>query len=598
MWTLGLVTFVACRGPGEPSPDAASGDAGLEARDAGFEAGDAALVARFGELEITASDLDSHILALPPNERPKPGEDLDAWYSELIREYVVDERLRAEAEDLVEDEAFATARRDAEKQLAVHLCLDELRPGIDVVTDDALRAAYDERVDAFAVPERRDVFHLFLRYRPGASRNAFRAEIESWRDQVLGGESFQRLAGRHSDSESRHREGGLGWVTPGQLPAGFEDVIFRLEEGVPSEPVATRDGLHLFYVDRIAPARQAPLEEVSRALAARLVAERREAALAELETAAEAPPEPPGGSVVLDRAGFAAVAEAGDPGAFVLRLGGTELTLADLRREVRQAVARQSARGLASQGLPQPAPELAWQVLESLRRREVLAHHCRKNGQVPAGEFAARLAAWQREALLDLQRQRRLIEVAGGDESRLRLFYESNVGLFSKPPRWHLRRLRIPIGDGAGAAMARLEEAAAHPGASLEELAAELGGDVEDLGTKSLAELRLLDAKLPPLVAPLGSGELSPPYRTAVTLELVESLARQEAEPLPFAEVRERVAAAYVEQYTQEVYREMAEEILRTAELEISPEGLAALRDAGAPGEVSVEQLEELLSEL
>lgn len=562
----------------------------------GATPGGESVVARFGELEVTAADLDAHILALAPNERPKPGEDLDAWYEEQIREYVVDEKLRAEAAVLAGDETFVRARREAERQLAVQLCLAELRPEIGEIADDALRAAYDERADAFAMPERRDAYHLYLRYAPGESHDVVRAEIEALRDQVLGGENFQRLAAEHSDSESRHREGRLGWVTPGQLPAGFEKVIFQLDEGVPSEPVATRDGLHLFYVDQILPPRQASFEEVRQGLAARLVAERREAAIAELEAEVDPLPEPPEGAVVLDRASLAAVLKAGDPDAVVLRLGSAELSLADLRQKVRQTVARQSAAGGGAD--PRPTSELAWQVLESLRRREVLYHHCRANDKVPAAEFETRLDGWQQMALLDLQRHRRLIEVAGRDESRLRLFYESNVGLFSKPPTWHLRRLRVPMGESAGAAMARLEQAAARPGSSVEELAADLGGEIEDLGVKNLAELGRLEPKLPPLVAPLTAGELSAPYRTADNLELVESLDRQEAAPLPFADVRERVAAAYVDQYTREVYREMVDEILQTAKLEILPEGLAALRGLWAPDEVSVEQLEELLNEL
>ena len=563
----------------------------------------ASLVARFGELEISAADVDTRILALPPAERPKPGQDLDTWYEEQIRELVVERRLRAEAVDLAEDESFLAAAREAERELAVQLCLDELRPATGSLTDEALLAAYDERFDDFAVPERRDVYHLFLRSGASRPRGAARADIESLRDQVLRGESFQRLAAVHSDSESRHRQGALGWVIPGQLPAGFDDVIFQLDEGVPSEPVATRDGLHLFYVDQVLPARQATFEEVRPGLAARLAAERREAALDELEAKADLPPSLPGlATVVLDRAGFSAVAEGGDPDAIVLRLGGTELTLADLRRRVQHAAARQTRGDAADR---RPTRDLAWRVLESLRRRELVYHHCRTIDGVPVAELETRLDAWRQEALLNLQRRRRMVEVAGRDEARLRLFYDSNAGRFSRPPRWHLRRLKVPLGDDAGAVMARLEDAASRGGSSLEDLAAELGGEIEDLGARSLDELSRLEPKLPPLVAPLAAGETSPPYRTASALEMVESVARQEAEPLSFADVHERVAAAYVEQYTREAYREMADEILRTAELQLFPEGFAALRAAGLRGadqalvqaDVSVEQLEELLNE-
>lgn len=570
----------------------------------GADAPNASLVARFGDLAISTADVDRRILALPPAERPKPGQDLDAWYEEQIRQLVVERKLRADAGDLAGDEAFAAAARDAEKQLAAQLCLTELRPDVDSVTEEDLRAAYEQRSDEFAVPEGRYVFQLYLRYGPDRPPSAARPEIESLRDRVLAGESFQQLAAAHSDSESRHSRGALGWVRPGQLAAGFENVIFRLDEGVPSEPVATRDGLHLFFVDQVIPAHQATFEEVRQNLATRLVIERREAALAEIEATLDPLPAPAGGAtVILDRAGLSALAESGDLDAVVLRTGDVELTLADLRRQVRQMLTRQDARRADS---PRPTMELAWRLLDSLRRREVLYHHCRSHDKIPGDELESRLDAWRRQALLNLERQRRMIEFAKRDDRRLRLFYDSNVGRFSKAPSWHLRRLAVPLGDDGREVMARLEDAASETGASLDDLAAELGGEIEDLGFRSLAELRLVEPKLPPLVAPLATGQLSPPYRAASTLEMVEVVARQGGEPLPFDAVRDRVAAVYVEQYTREVYREMADEILQTAELRILPAGLAALRsaslaranEASPPDDVTVEQLEALLNEL
>jgi hypothetical protein len=193
-----------------------------------------------------------------------------------------------------------------------------------------------------------------------------------------------------------------------------------------------------------------------------------------------------------------------------------------------------------------------------------------------------------------------MLEVARRDEERLRLYYESNVGLFSTSPTWRLRRLRLFLDEAAGVTMARLEEAAAaRSGPTLDELRAELGGEIDELGPATLAELRLREPKLPHLIAPLAVGRLSPPYRTESTLDIVVPLERTEAEPLPFAEVHERVAAAWVEQYTREAYRELADEILAGAELEIRPEGLATLRDGGLElPDPSVEELDALLSEL
>jgi PPIC-type PPIASE domain len=548
------------------------------------------VVARFGDVAITADTIDARILALPATERPKPGEDLDAWYGKQIRELAVEIQLRHEAtaRKLDVDSEFLAARREAEETMSIQLCLRGLIHE-EEIDDETLRGAYEAQRERLAAPERRLVYHIFLRRPSDGSAAEVRQRIESLRDRVLRGESFSRLAAAHSDSESRHRDGALGWITPGQLPGEFNAVIFRLDQHVPSEPVTTPDGFHLFYVDDILPARQPTFGEVRSALRKYLIGERLETALAEIEATTALP----AGSVVPDRLGFDAILEAGDQKAVVLSIGETRLTLAALRRQVRLIRPRAPASGAP------PFAERAWQLLENLRRKELLFRHCRSTGAVPGDELEVQLTAWQRRTLIALQRHHRLLELARRDDDRLRSFYDGNIGLFSEPPRWHLRRLRLPLGGDASGVMARLEAAAAGTGTDLEALRAKLGGTIDDLGFMSIAALGRLAPKLPPLVAPLVDGALSPPYRTENAIEIAEVVARRDAEPLPFAEVHERAAEAYVAQHKSELYRELADEILQSANLAILPDGLASLREGAMRGPgVSVAQLETLLDEL
>lgn len=566
-------------GRGEESPAAVTGT----------------VVARFGDHRITTRDVDSHVVGLPPADRPAPGTDLDAWYREQIRQLAITEALRDEAKagQIGEDPAFQDARREAEKLLGLQLCLASLRPDLKTVTEDDLRAAFEKHAESLEMPERRSVYHLFLRRTSAGSADATRAAITELRDRALRGESFLRLAGEHSESEGRHRQGLLGWIVPGVLPEGFERVIFALDEGVPSEPVETRDGFHLFYVDQTIPGRTVTFVEVRSRLTEVLVAERQVAALAELEASVPTPE----GWTTLDRQGFEGVVAAGDAEAVVLSTGDLELTLGTLRRRLGQAVRR---------GAP-PAPQrtvsedAAWEFLERLRRRELIHRHCRETGQIPQAELATRMESWTEANLAQIQRRRRLLEIASRDEERLRLFYESNIGSFSSPPQWHVRLLKLAVGPEAPRTMARLERAAARQDEGLDALARELGGEVEDLGFLDRPGLTRVAVKLPAAVAPLKAGQLAAPYRIGEWIEMAEVVERRAPQPLPFEEVRERVAAAYVDQYTHEVYEELASEILGPgdAKLEISEEGLAALREAGLPRpEISAEQIESLLDEL
>lgn len=553
---------------------------------------DEIIVARVGDLEITANEMDARILSLPAQDRPKPGDDLDAWLIDQARELAVERRLlaAAEASHVADSDQFTSAAREAERTLAVELCLETLRPVAPPITEDELRAAYDAHREIFAAPERRAAYHLFLRFQIDVPHEETFSRIEGLRDRVLNGESFTRLAAANSDSESRHRDGSIGWVIPGRLPAEFEKVIFALDEGVPSEPVATPEGYHLFYVDQALPPRQSSFEEARPALLQRLTGERAESTVTRILAEVEPPPD----SLMLDRSGLASVAEAGDPETVVLRIGDTVLTLEDLRHQVRRLVGQQPATSR------QPLPaDLAWRVLEANRRRELLYRYCQSHDGIPATDLETRLGDWRRSNLVNLERHRRLVEVAKSDDARLRLYYESNIGQFSSPPKWHLRRLRLPLDQESSVVMARLEAAAAEDGIGLEGLRDELGGEIDDLGFKNLAELKRLEPKLPALVAPLDPGHLSAPYRTDDALEIVSAVERQDSEAIPYSDVQDRVAAAFVEQYSAEVYQALTEEVLTSGQFEIVPEGIAHLRNAGlAPENVSVDDLENLLNEL
>lgn len=547
---------------------------------------DGPVIARFADGAVTADELDARVLSLPPSERPLPGEDLDAWYREQIRELVVERRLLDDARErrASDDEELRRLAAEAERLSALELCLAELGSPEPVTAAD-VRSEYESQGDLLSVPERRRVHQIFLRRAPDA-----RARLDRLRDRVLAGESFQRLATEQSESESRHRQGLVGWMVPGRLPAGFERVVFSLEAGVPSEPVATREGFHLFYVDQVLPAHRPTFEEVGRQLAERLRAERRDRALRQIDTRVE----PPEGSLVMDRDRFVAALEAGDPQTPVVRLGDLSWTLDDVSRRVREVVEREGGAG--------GTVELAWQILDQARRREEIYQACRSEGHVAAEELDRRLGAWRERVLIDAERRRRLIGLASEDPDRLRLFYDSNLGEFSKPPTWTLRLLRIPLPestDRAVALMARLEEAAAAGVGDLEALQAQLGGTLETTEALTLADIGRVNPKLPPLLAPLEVGQLAPPYRRDDELEIARVLAQTPAEPLPFAEVRQRVAARYVAQYTADLYDQLSERLLRDVDLEIDAEALAEVRAAGrsAPN-VSVEELESLLDQM
>lgn len=552
------------------------------------------VVAHFQGGEITVDDVDAVILGLPPGERPAPGADLDAWYGDLIRGLVVDRQLleTARREGLHESEAFRLRRIAIERQLAVQSCLVDHEAGGEGATSEEIEAAYEQRRSEFLAPERRSVFHVYLRRDAGESMATLMDRMIEIRDRALRGESFQRLAQSESDSETRHRQGGIGWVVRGQLPDRFEEVVFSLHEGVPSQPVVDSGGVHLFQVDDILPERQLSLNEVAGRLRAQLEAEKIAAALDEVAAKNPSPR-----ATIVDRDTLERLVEEGAEQASVLVTDDYELSLEAFRLRLGRVLGDEAAQG--DSGTGRISNDVAWQFLNRLHRHEAAYEYCAAQGLVAQETVARQVDAWQDRALIGRMRQQLLQERVLADADRLALYYQSNIGQFTPPVQWQLERLRVPF-DGAEqgeALMARLEAASVANDVGLEELQQEIGGTQESLGWLTLAQMRRINAKLPQRVAPLPEDALVAPLRVNDLLEIYRTTGRLQPDPRPFEEAKDAVAAAYLRQYTSEVYEKIEAEILGQVGFELYPERLDALREAGlsAP-EITVEQLDAVLS--
>ncbi len=552
---------------------------------------DPGVVAVYSGGQVTAADLDRAILELPPGQR-RPGaeESRAAWYQGLVRELVLDRILEAEAEleGSGEDPEVAAAWQEARRQTVMEIYVERNLPP-EEVTEADLRRYYDQHPERYDRPGRRLVSHLFKRRQPGAPAAELKQQVADLRRRVVAGESFGLLAAEHSDSESRHQQGGLGWMTREALAPELAEVIFALPERVPSEPLTTADGVHLFQVEKAVEAKRFSYDEVAGLIDRQLRLERGSAALDRL--AAELPL--PAGSFVAEAEELAALLAAGDPAASVLRIGDYQLTVARFGA----LLARARSQLPAGQA---PQPGFAPQLLRQLERRERIYTHALAEGLAEDPEVAERTARLERRVLLGSLRQRALRRQLNRQPERVQQYYESNKLRFSSPLRLEVRRLTVPATAAtAGRAMARLEQAAAGHGAAGERLAAavaELGGEIEELGWQTLGELARLDQRWLGLAAELSAGELSPPLSVLPaagepTVEMLEVLARREPEPLPFATVLEQVRAAYLENHRQDLYREWLGETLATAGLEVFPERLeelgGALAAAASPAAAS-----------
>ncbi len=108
------------------------------------------------------------------------------------------------------------------------------------LTDEALRAAYDERF-ANAEPTREyNASHILV-----ATEEEARALIE----QLENGADFAELAKEKSTGPSGAQGGSLGWFSKGMMVQPFEDAVIKMEPGTISEPVQTQFGWHVIKLN-------------------------------------------------------------------------------------------------------------------------------------------------------------------------------------------------------------------------------------------------------------------------------------------------------------------------------------------------------------
>jgi peptidyl-prolyl cis-trans isomerase C len=121
----------------------------------------------------------------------------------------------------------------------------------------------------------------FYERNPGEFRSgeAVRVRQILVRDETLAGDivrklragaAFAELSAEHSLAPNAKRGGEIGFVSRGELPAMFEEEIFRLQAGEVSEVINTDSGQHLFQVDERRPAGMLPLDEAAPLIDARL----------------------------------------------------------------------------------------------------------------------------------------------------------------------------------------------------------------------------------------------------------------------------------------------------------------------------------------
>ena len=91
--------------------------------------------------------------------------------------------------------------------------------------------------------------HILIRPNELVSEEDARERLQEFRQRIMAGEDFARLARLYSVDYTSGSEGGdIGWIDPGETVKEYEAVTDRLQEGELSEPFRSQFGWHLVEV--------------------------------------------------------------------------------------------------------------------------------------------------------------------------------------------------------------------------------------------------------------------------------------------------------------------------------------------------------------
>lgn len=182
----------------------------------------------------------------------------------LVDEVIVsDEALRA----YYDENSAAYMLEESVTLEYVEVVLDDVTQDI-IIAEADVRDYYELNADRYVTREQRRVSHILIVEEGDVGSAAAEQTAADLRARIAGQESFEDLAREFSnDPVSAAQGGSLGWAGAGDYPEAFEEALFALEEGQVSAPVHTEFGYHLIRLDEIRAGSQKPFEEVRAELA-------------------------------------------------------------------------------------------------------------------------------------------------------------------------------------------------------------------------------------------------------------------------------------------------------------------------------------------
>lgn len=204
-------------------------------------------------------DLESLVLASPEAKGVIISEQqLDQSVAEVASRYASEEEFSKDLSTNGLDEG--SLRHALYRELMFDSVMQKVAAKRADVSDLDARLFYEMHHDRFEAPEQRVARHILITINPDYPENthaAAFARMELVVEKLAGRTNrFGEFARRYSECPTAMEGGKLGDVTPGQLYAELDAVLFAMPQNQISPIVESEMGFHLLYCEKIKPGKR------------------------------------------------------------------------------------------------------------------------------------------------------------------------------------------------------------------------------------------------------------------------------------------------------------------------------------------------------
>lgn len=217
---------------------------------------DKVVLAKVGDIELTKEDMIAIMRNLPEQQAQEVA-GIEGR-KRLLDEMVAGELfyLQGVEKNYDTEENFIKMMEETKRTLMQRYAIQKVLETVKVEDAD-LKAYYEANKATYVTGPTATAKHILM---------AEEADIVKVKEEIDGGLAFADAATKYSTCPSKERGGDLGSFEQGRMVPEFEEVAFKQDIGVVSEPVKTQFGYHLIVVDERTDSGEKTFEEVADAI--------------------------------------------------------------------------------------------------------------------------------------------------------------------------------------------------------------------------------------------------------------------------------------------------------------------------------------------